>query len=96
MSVARISSYEHVPALKEQTMASDLFENSPIAVSIDASLHSFHAYTEGIYYDPDCSTSKTNHIVLVVGYNMEASSRFVYFQELFLIPYLGLNYDLKL
>jgi len=75
MSVARISSYEHVPALKEQTMAGDLFENSPIAVSIDASLHSFHAYTEGIYYDPDCSTSKTNHIVLVVGYNMEAEDR---------------------
>ena len=40
----------------------------PVATIVDASLPSFQFYTGGVYYDPDCSSTRLDHMMLVVGY----------------------------
>jgi cathepsin L len=52
-------------------MKAVLNEVGPIAVSINASPRSFQLYSEGVYDDPDCSSSSVNHAMLLVGYTEE-------------------------
>ncbi|CAG7825742.1 unnamed protein product [Allacma fusca] len=48
----------------------------PIVVAIDAEESLMRYAGHGVYYDPECSTEKLNHAVLVVGYGTENGEDF--------------------
>lgn len=51
----------------ESALTEAIARVGPIAVAIDAGQNSFQFYSQGVYYDPRC-TSNVNHGVLAVGY----------------------------
>lgn len=60
--------YSDIPSGSERHLKSAVANVGPVAVAIDAAHRSFQFYSEGIYYEPDCSSEQLDHGVLLVGY----------------------------
>ena len=56
---------------KNETALAYAVAMQPIVTAIDASHMSFQLYQSGVYYDPDCSSTELDHVLLVVGYGSE-------------------------
>jgi len=72
---ATLSSFKDV-AKSEQSLISAIQVN-PVSVAIDASQKSFQFYKSGIYYEPQCSSTKLDHGVLAVGYGSQSGDYYI-------------------
>ncbi|XP_037031997.1 procathepsin L-like isoform X1 [Bradysia coprophila] len=62
-----------IPQGDEDKLKKALATIGPVSVAIDASRSSFQLYSEGVYYDPECSSEELDHGVLAVGYGTDES-----------------------
>lgn len=68
---ATVSGYVRIPQANEIKLQQAIAVVGPVSVSIDASLHSFQFYKEGIYFEPSCNNLQLGHAVLAVGYGVD-------------------------
>ena len=47
----------------------------PIQVSVDAHHESFQLYKSGVYDNPECSSTKVEHSMLLVGYSATSNGQ---------------------
>ena len=52
----------------ENTLLEAVTSVGPISVMIDSKHDKFHHYSGGVYYEPQCSSVKHDHEILVIGY----------------------------
>ncbi|XP_036449134.1 cathepsin L1-like [Colossoma macropomum] len=71
---AKCSNYKWVKPT-ENALQSAVAKIGPISVLINASRHSFQLYESGVYDEPNCSSSKLSHAVLLVGYGTEGNTQ---------------------
>ena len=69
----------------ELALAEACKEKGPISVAIDGAWISLRFYKSGVYYEPQCFTTKLNHGVLLVGYGTEADTEADAGKEFYLV-----------
>lgn len=63
--------YINIPENDEESLKKAVATIGPISVAIDSSHETFQFYSDGIYYESECSSEDLDHAVLVVGYGTD-------------------------
>jgi len=72
---AQITGYKEITRNSESDLQ-DAVDKTPVAIGIDASHFSFQLYSSGIYDEPNCSSTRLDHGVLIAGYGTEGSDNY--------------------
>jgi len=72
-SGSTLKAYTNVQAGDENDLLAKVVIG-PTSVAIDASNESFQLYTDGVYNEPDCSTSQLDHGVLAIGWGTDSGT----------------------
>ncbi|CAG9759453.1 unnamed protein product [Ceutorhynchus assimilis] len=72
LAIVNITSWAVLPPRDEKALEAAVATVGPIAVSINAALHTFQFYHKGLYDDPGCTSLSVNHAMLLVGYTKDA------------------------
>ncbi|XP_005078484.2 procathepsin L-like [Mesocricetus auratus] len=73
-SAAKVTGFVNIPKSEDALMKA-VATVGPISAAIDTKHRSFQFYRGGMYYEPDCSSVKLDHAILVVGYGEESDGR---------------------
>ncbi|XP_005078483.2 procathepsin L-like [Mesocricetus auratus] len=73
-SAANVTGFVKIP-ISEDALMKAVATVGPVSVGIDSHHHSFRFYKNGVYYEPDCSSTGLDHAVLVVGYGEESDGK---------------------
>ncbi|XP_037036583.1 procathepsin L-like [Bradysia coprophila] len=73
-SKLKIQRYETIPKGNEEELRDAVCRFGPVSVALDASSEKFMHYNSGIYRNSECSTTKTTHGALVVGYGFDENT----------------------
>lgn len=68
IEVVTLKGFVDIPRGDENKLTEAIANVGPIAIALDASHPSFAFYSEGIYYEPACSSQVSDHTALAVGY----------------------------
>lgn len=68
-SEVKVYGYAQLPD-DEETMKLALVEFGPFVIFSNAKPKTFHFYSSGVYYDPECD-DLTNHALILVGYGYD-------------------------
>lgn len=70
----KINRFETITKGSEDDLKDAVCRFGPVSVALDASSEKFMHYHTGVYRNSDCSTTKTTHGALVVGYGIDENS----------------------
>lgn len=69
MTKATLESFERIPSGDEERMKEVVGTIGAVAAAMDASLKTFQFYKSGVFNDRNCSSTRLDHGVTVIGYN---------------------------
>lgn len=73
-----IHGFKDIPRGNERKLQEAIATIGPIAAAVDASQMSFSLYSSGVYKEKNCSSTKYDHSVLIVGYGTDTDGQEYY------------------